>query len=240
MNEAMTEKPRIQNPLILGLDTTQPTLCLALTRGAEVLASVTDNSGLPHSQRLFPMLDELLKTQALTIHEVDLLAVNTGPGSFTGLRVGIAAVKGLATTLGKPAMGVNALDALALAAGVTGVPIVVLINAAKEELYVGLRWVEADLSVRALGEDRVMSFEKLRLELQTQFADSEVVLIGSGATAHETELSSLTTRWKWVATLDSLAPTIGIAALHQWQAGRLPAVEAYYIRLSEAESKLGK
>ena len=236
----MTEKAQTPNPYVLALDTTQPTLCLALTREAEVLASVTDNSGLPHSQRLFPLLDELLENQALSINDIDLLAVNTGPGSFTGLRVGIAAVKGLAATLGKPAMGVTALDALALAAGVTGVPIVVLINAAKEELYVGLRWVEIDLSVRSLREDRVMSFEKIRLELQAQFADSEIVLIGSGATAQRAEWSSFTTPWKWVATPASLAPTIGIAALHQWQASQLPTVEAYYIRLSEAESKLGK
>lgn len=236
----MTEKTRIENPLILSLDTTQSALCLALNRGAEILASVTDHSGLPHSQRLFPLLDEMLKTQSLSINEIDLLAVNTGPGSFTGLRVGIAAVKGLAATLGKPAIGVNAMDALALAAGMTGVPIVVLINAAKDELYVGLRWVEMDLSVSSLRKDRVISFEKIRLELLAQFADSEVVLIGSGATALEAELSSLTMRWKWVEIPDSLAPTIGMAALHEWQAGRLPAVEAYYIRLSEAESKLGK
>ncbi len=122
------------NPLTLALDTTQSTLCLALTSGAKVLTAVTDNSGLPHSQRLFPLLDELLKSQTLTIHEIDLLAVNIGPGSFTGLRVGLAAVKGLAATLGRPAMGVNALDALALAASVPGVPVVVLIQAAKGEL----------------------------------------------------------------------------------------------------------
>ena len=236
----MPEKTRTQNPLILALDTTQPTLCLALNRGAQILASVTDNSGLPHSQRLFPLLDELLKTQALTIHEIDLLAVNTGPGSFTGLRVGIAAAKGLATTLGKPSMGVTALDALALAAGVTDVPVVVLINAAKGELYFGLRWVEADGAIRLLGKDGVNSFERMRGETLNQMADSEAVFIGNGADANGPELSAITARWKLVATPDSLAPTIGAAALQQWQAGHLAKVEAYYLRVSEAESKLGK
>ncbi len=236
----MTEKTRIENPLILALDTTQSALCLALQRGAEVLASVTDHSSLPHSQRLFPLLDQLLKFQTLSIHEIDLLAVNTGPGSFTGLRVGIAAVKGLATTWGKPALGVNAFDAWALAAGVTGVPIVVLLNAAKEELYVGLRWVEADLSVRSLQADGVKSFALVRRELLAQFADSEVVLMGSGAVANESELRVITTRWRVIAAPDSLTPTIGAAALQHWRAGQLPTVEAYYIRLSEAESKLGK
>ena len=104
-----------------------------------------------------------------------------------GLRVGIAAVKGLAATLGKPALGVHALDALALAAGVRGEPIVALISAAKGELYVGWRWVETDLSVRSLRQDGVMSFEKMRLELSAQFADASIVLIGSGAAAHEAE-----------------------------------------------------
>lgn len=236
----MTEKPPIEPPLILALDTTQSTLCLALTSGTEVLASVTDNSDLPHSQRLFPVLDELLKNQSLSMDAINLLAVNTGPGSFTGLRVGIAAVKGLATTLGKPAVGVNAFDAWALAAGVTGVPIVVLVKAAKGELYVGLRWVEADWSVRSLQADGVKSFAPVCGELLAQFADSEVVLMGSGAAANESELRALTTRWRFIAAPDSLAPTIGAAALQQWRAGQLPMVEAYYIRPSEAESKLGK
>ncbi len=232
----------VNSPIIntVTIDTSQPTLCLALTRGTNLLASVTDNSGLPHSQRLFPLLDELLKSQSLTLDEIDLLAVNVGPGSFTGLRVGIAAVKGLAATLGKPAIGVNALDALALAASVPGVPIVVLVNAAKGELYVGWRWVEADLSVRSLRQDGVMNFEQIRLELLAQFAESEVVLIGSGVVANAAELSSITSRWRIIATPDSLAPTIGAAALQQWRAGQLPKVEAYYLRLSEAESKLGK
>ncbi len=236
----MTEKTRKQNPLILALDTTQSALCLALKRGAEILASVTDHSGLPHSQRLFLLLDELLKKQSLAVDAIDLLAVNTGPGSFTGLRVGIAAVKGLATTLGKPALGVNAFDAWALAAGVTGVPIVVLLNAAKEDLYVGLRWVDADWSVRSMQADGVKNFALVRRELLAQFADSDVVLMGSGAVANESELRALTMRWRFLAAPDSLTPTIGAVALQQWRAGQLPTVEAYYIRPSEAESKLGK
>ncbi len=236
----MTEKTRIENPLILALDTTQSALCLALNRGAEILTAVTDHSSLPHSQRLFPLLDELLKSQSLSIHEIDLLAVNTGPGSFTGLRVGLAAVKGVALTLGKSSIGVNTFDALALAAGVRGVIIAVLIQAAKEELYFGFRWIEADGSIRLIHEDGVLRWEPLRAELLSRIAASEVVFIGNAVAAHWGELSALSSRWSFIHAPDSLAPFICAAALRQWQAGELCAVEAYYLRLSEAEAKLKK
>jgi tRNA threonylcarbamoyladenosine biosynthesis protein TsaB len=236
----MTKTYQIEPSFILSLDTTQSALCLALIRGAEVLASVTDNSGLPHSQRLFPLLDELLKNQALAISEIDLLAVNVGPGSFTGLRVGIAAVKGLAATLGKPAMGVSAFDALAQAAGVIDVPVIALINAAKGEMYCGVRQLQANGAIRPLREDCVRTWEQLRIELQSQFGDSEVVWAGSGATANEAELALITPRGMLIVPPNSLAPVIGTFAWRRWQAGQLPNVEASYIRLSEAENKLAK
>jgi tRNA threonylcarbamoyladenosine biosynthesis protein TsaB len=228
------------NPLILALDTSQPTLCVALLRGSETLASVVDNFGAPHSQRLFPLLHELLTAHSLTPTDFDLLAVNTGPGSFTGLRVGLAAVKGLAATLGKSAFGVNALDALALATGETDLPIATFLNASRGELFGGVRWVEADGMVRALGDDCVGSIEMMRTRLLAQFAASEIVLTGDGAEMGEGTLRLNTERWRLIAAPNSLAPTIGRAAWWRWQAWALPAVTAYYIRPSEAEIKYGK
>ncbi len=228
------------NPLIQAIDTTQPTLCLALLRGAELITSIVDTSGAPHSQRLFPLLHELLAAQSFVPADLDLLAVNTGPGSFTGLRVGLAAVKGLAATLGKPAVGVNALNALALATGVTNVPILTLINASRGELFAGVRLVEANGAVQALGEDCVGHVEEVKTRFSAYLAASEVVVTGNGAEANRAALSSDAARWQLIAAPYSLAPTIGQAAWRQWQAGLSQPVAAYYIRPSEAEIKYGK
>jgi tRNA threonylcarbamoyladenosine biosynthesis protein TsaB len=223
------------NPLILALDTSQPTLCLALLRGAEQLASVVDTSGAPHSQRLFPLLHELLAAQSLAPTDLELLAVNTGPGSFTGLRVGLAAVQGVAATLGIPVLGVNALDAMAAAAGVVATPIVVLIKAARAELFCGVRKVLPDRSLQMIGPDRVAAFAALQPDLRAEWGDSAAVFLGNGAVAHRAELSAA--NWTCADTPETLAPLIGQLAWQRWQGQRLSPVAAYYIRPSEAEIK---
>jgi tRNA threonylcarbamoyladenosine biosynthesis protein TsaB len=236
----MIELPRIETPIILSLDTTQSILYLSLHRGVEAIASIADDSGLPHSQRLFLLLDELLKNQSLTIQDIDLLAVNVGPGSFTGLRVGIAAVKGLAATLGKPALGVNAFDALACAAGVPEMPVVALIQAAKAEVYCGLRWMERDGSIRSLQVDCVKSIGALLPELRKQLDASDAIFIGNGAEAHWAELQAVTPRWMLTQPANLLAAAIAATALQRLRSGQLSVCDAYYIRPSEAENKLRK
>lgn len=232
MNETIMGNIRNQTPIILAIDTTQSALCLALTCGKDVLADVSDDSGLPHSQRLFPLFDEVLKSSSLTIADIDLLAVNTGPGSFTGLRVGIAAVKGLATTLGTKAIGVNAFDALASASGLIGVPIITVINASKGEFYCGWRQVEETGAIRSLQEDDVMNKEQLKEQLnQTVFMVSLNDDSVSALIAHPEKIRFVQ---------DSLAPVIASIALSQWKSGQALILEPYYLRPSAAESKLGK
>ena len=236
----MTTDTSINTPLILALDSSQPNLSLALLQGTELLATIVDTSGAPHSQRLFPLLQEMLAAQSLVPADLDLLAVNTGPGSFTGLRVGLAAAQGLAATLRKPAFGINALDALAMTAQVPEVPTVVLINASRGELFGGVRVLELGGGVRPMGNDWVERVESLELKIPVSLANSEVVFIGNGAESFWEQLRLIALRGRLITTPDTLAPTIGHIALKQWQAGLLPTVRAYYIRPSEAELKFGK
>lgn len=236
----MTGKTPNNNAIILAVDTSQPTLYLAVTRGADLLVDVTDTSGLPHSQRLFPLLQESLAKLALAPDQLDLFAVNTGPGSFTGLRVGIAAVKGLAATLGKPLLGINALDATALAAGRRAEPIIVLLNASRGEVFCGVRDFVGNLSVRTLGTDLVGKLELILPPLQEEFGITKAVFLGSGAAAHWLSIAALNPLWGLGSSPESLAPTIARLAYEQWLSGQTPAANPYYIRPSEAELKLAK
>lgn len=98
---------------ILAADTSAKTASVALADENGVIAEFNLQSGLTHSQTLMPMLDSLLKISGVTLCQIDGFACSNGPGSFTGLRIGIGAIKGLAYGLDKPCIGVSTLNALA-------------------------------------------------------------------------------------------------------------------------------
>ncbi len=98
---------------ILTVDSSAAAASTALTQDGKILGEFYCNVGLTHSQTLMPMIEFLLKCTRTPLDEVDLFAVSAGPGSFTGIRIGIASVKGLAMQGGKPCMGVSTLEAIA-------------------------------------------------------------------------------------------------------------------------------
>lgn len=128
-----------QRPLILALDTATACCSLALTAGTmadgRVLASLSLNSRITHSRRLITAIDWLFAETEVDWSRIDGVAVGLGPGSFTGLRIGMATAKGLAATAGKPLLGVSTLDALAGNCMSTRL-ICAALDARKREVYV--------------------------------------------------------------------------------------------------------
>ncbi len=98
--------------LILGLETTASAASCALCRDGEMLALSYQRSKLTHSSTMLPMVEEMLRHGELTLDEVDAVAVARGPGSFTGVRIGVSTVKGLCWAKEKPAIGVSTLEAM--------------------------------------------------------------------------------------------------------------------------------
>jgi len=127
-------------PIILAIDTSSPEASLAISSAENIVATLTVRSNRPHSQTLFSHITTLLHIVEIRIQDISAFAVTTGPGSFTGLRVGLAAIKGLADSLNKPCLGVDSLDLLALATSLDG-PHLVMINAGRGEVYYGFREV---------------------------------------------------------------------------------------------------
>lgn len=121
---------------VLALDTTTARGSLALLTGGELAAEVRVTSAGGHSRWVFPALGAVLQALGLAPRDLDGLAVTLGPGSFTGIRVGIAAMQGLAAGLGKPCLGVSALDVLASLSPRR--PAVTLRDAWRNEVYAGV------------------------------------------------------------------------------------------------------
>ncbi len=133
---------------ILGIDTTATTASVGIWEDGNPIAVYTQNGTLTHSETMLPMVENCLCNAALTVDDMDVLAVSAGPGSFTGVRIGVSLVKGLAFDKGKPCVGVSALEALAynllpLGAGGTPFYICPVMDARRNQLYSALFLCEA-------------------------------------------------------------------------------------------------
>lgn len=161
-------------PKILAVDSASLTGSIALCSGETLVAESLLNVRSTHSERLLQQVDLLLAESGWSLAELDLLAVTTGPGSFTGLRIGIATVKGLAQVLAKPVVGISSLQMVALNAPAAAVPICAFLDARKKEVYTQL-FEATPGGPCPLGEAKVLPPADLLASL-TQ----KVLLLGDG------------------------------------------------------------
>lgn len=122
---------------VLAIDTALAACGIAIVLDGRTLASERRVMGRGQAEVLLPLVREAMQSAALAFADLDLIAVTVGPGSFTGIRTGIAAARGLALAAGKPVIGVTTLDVLAAATGAQPEPVVALIDAHRGEVYAG-------------------------------------------------------------------------------------------------------
>ncbi len=173
---------------ILAIDTTAKTaacsVCTEKNNKVFPICSSQLNSTLTHSESILPMIDFCLKNASLTVDDMDIIAVSAGPGSFTGVRIGIATVMGLAFGNKKRnCVSVSALEALALNYDDASLNTVVCacMDARRNQFYNALFKTDCNGSVSRLCEDRAISYEELFNELCGNHADKHIVLVGDGA-----------------------------------------------------------
>lgn len=147
--------------LVLGIETATKTGGVALLSERGVLAEHTSNIEITHSERLMATVDRVLQDAGVSIKDVEGFCVSAGPGSFTGLRIGIAAVKGLALVMHKPVAAVPTLMALAWNLPHAGYPVCPVLDARKNEVYAALFRFEEG-SVRTEMPETVITLERLR------------------------------------------------------------------------------
>lgn len=230
-------------PLILAIDTASSCSSVALTRGSardgEVVASLALNSSVTHSRRLLSAVDWLLGETETDWQAVDGLAVSLGPGSFTGLRIGMATVKGLVAALDKPLLGVSTLDALAL--NCTGERLIcAVLDARKKEVYTCFYRVDLQGIPRRSGEIRVMTPQRLAEDIRQPvlFVGDAVMLYGElwqEALGDRFASAPRTLHYPDAGALGLLAGEM----LQQDQCLDLATAAPLYVRASDAELSLG-
>ncbi len=167
---------------IFAMDTSSLTATAAIISEDKLLGEYVISNKLTHSQTALPMTDELLKKLGISLNEIDLFSVCVGPGSFTGLRIGMATVKTFAQTLGKPIVGVSSLDAIAYNIDFTTDYIVSpIIDCRRDEVYNAL-YRKGEKYV----EDRPIHIDSLLCELK----DEKVIFCGDAALLHKDRILS--------------------------------------------------
>lgn len=163
---------------VLGIDTSAKTCSVALLQDGAVLSSYLLGEGLTHSQTLLPLIKKVLTESECEVADLDLISITAGPGSFTGLRIGISTVKGLAFSNNIPCVGVSTLEATAEnCADCEGYVACVLMDARRGEFYNALFFVQNGDLLR-LTPDRAISGDEIAKQIK-KF--EKVILLGDGA-----------------------------------------------------------
>lgn len=226
-------------PLILAFETATMAGSIAIARGVEVVGSCNGDPAVSHSNTLLADLDVLLKESEIELPKVDLFAVAVGPGSFTGLRIGIATVKALAATLARPCAAIPTLQAVALAGGAAEKS-VALLPAGRGEVFAELFSVTDDGVVTALDQPSHIAPKKLF----DRYGSLEKVLwCGEGAIAQRELIGTAGAgkNWRIAPQTRNLAQQVAALALRKFREDQLvapDALQAIYIRPSDAELKV--
>lgn len=220
---------------LLTVDTATPCGSVAISRGETLLGEVLVNVKSTHTDRLLLTVRQLLADVGLSVADLDAFGVVVGPGSFTGLRVGVATVKGLALATGLPVFGVSSLRAVAMQVPFPRHPLCVLLDARKSEVYAGLYGWEGGLPV-PLAPETVVPPEKLLATLE-----GETLFAGDGVASYRTlivrQLGARAHFVPWPLHLPraSCAAALALDALRRREAVPLEQLVPHYIRPSEAE-----
>lgn len=218
---------------ILALDSTALTATVALCEDEKLLAEYTINNGNTHSETILPMISSMLDLFGCEMSAIDAFACSAGPGSFTGVRIGAATLKGLAFDRQKPCVGVSTLEALAYNVKGCGKIICAVMNARRGQVYNALFSSDGE----RLCDDRALSIEELAAELVEK--NAEVVVCGDGT---DITLDGFGGRVKATAAPNRLvcqsAYSVAQVALRNIREGKeVTDVELtpVYLRLSQAE-----
>lgn len=166
----------------LGIDTANTPLSVAIVRDGKTITEENTSAPINHSLRAMPAIEEAFKRANLVPADIDAIAVSEGPGSYTGVRIGVTVAKTLAWTLNKPLVGVSSLKALAMNGVFFSGLICPLIDARRNHVYAGVYEVKDGVVIRRV-EDQHIQVNDLLMELR-EF-DEPILFIGTDVALHE-------------------------------------------------------
>ena len=223
--------------LILAFETSAKAASVALLEGKTLLGESYQNTGLTHSQTIMVMAEDLLKQCGKTPADVQAVAVAAGPGSFTGVRIGVAAAKGFAWGKELPCCGVSTLEAMAEHLGIWQGYVCPVMDARRSQVYNALFHVNCGKITR-ITEDRAISLQDLGEDLQK--LSETVFLVGDGSNLCYNTLLERVPNLVLPAAhrMHQRAVGVGLAAAGMAARGEVPSgaeLAPNYLRLSQAE-----
>ena len=223
--------------LTLAFETSAKAASVALTENGKLLGESYQNTGLTHSQTLMVMAEDLLKQCNKTVSDVTAVAVAEGPGSFTGVRIGVAAAKGFAWGKQLPCFGVSTLEAMAVSLGVYEGHICACMDARRSQVYNALFLADGG-SLERVTEDRAIALADLKAQLE--HIDGPIFLVGDGAVLTHRTLSAEIPNLILPPEHRLHQRAVGVALLAEkkqsaGETGDGNALSPNYLRLSQAE-----
>ncbi len=219
--------------LLLAFETSAKAASVALFQEEKLLAESYQNTAATHSQTLMVMAEDLLHQCGLTARDVQAVAVAAGPGSFTGVRIGVAAAKGFAWGGELPCYGVSTVEAMALGLGISDGYVCAVMDARRNQVYNGLFQAKNGV-LRRVSEDRAIALSDLEAELKA--LEGPVYLVGDGSLLTHKAIAGLILPPEH--RMHQRAVGVGLLALRQIAAGEpgdAAALAPNYLRLSQAE-----
>lgn len=227
---------------ILAVDTSATAASVAVAEENKLIGEFSINTALTHSQTLMPMVDELLNNTGLSVNDIDAVAVNAGPGSFTGVRIGVAAVKGIAFPKNLPCVSVSTLESMAYNMLGNDCVVCSVMDARCSQVYNALFRVKG-CTVTRMTDDRALSLTDLKNEFQN--ISEKVVLVGDGAVLCSEFLGSELENVMLAPFNNRIqtASSVAYAAFEKINNGETLTVDELmpvYLRLPQAQRELNK
>ena len=223
--------------LILAFETSAKAASVALTQDGTLLGESYQNTGLTHSQTLMVMAEDLLKQCSKTVADLDAVAVAEGPGSFTGVRIGVAAAKGLSWGAELPCYGISTLEAMAVSLGIYEGYVCPCMDARRNQVYNAMFYVNHG-KLERIREDRAIALADLKTELEQ--LNGPIYLVGDGSRLTHKTLSAEIPNLILPPEHRMHQRAVGVAILAEAKAaagenGDAAALTPNYLRLSQAE-----
>lgn len=222
---------------IIALETSAKAVSAAITQNGRVLASGYQDTGLTHSRTLMPIVEHLFRNTGLTLQDMDAVAVSAGPGSFTGIRIGVSAAKGLAFAADKPAVGVSTLAAMARNVAFCDGLVVCAMDARRNQIYNAL-FLAQDGHLTRLTEDRAVALADLAEELRDDPRPKTVVGDGAQLCAEALDGAGIACRLAPPHLIMQNAMSVALEAEHLAAEGSLVSAQALspvYLRPPQAQ-----
>ncbi len=208
-----------------------------IDENAGLIAETRLNVKTTHSERLMTAVHNILVQSELTLNDIDVFAVASGPGSFTGLRIGLSTVKGLSYATGRPVVTVPTLDAFAWNFPYSSYPLCLMLDARKSEVYAAVyRWEEDSFST-------VIDCVSVKPEALLETLQGRVLFAGEGALLYREKIIGMMKERAFIAPRDKMVPSpanvamLGLTKAKRGEFAEISQAIPVYVRKSEAEVK---